>query len=462
MAAAILASRQVLQVMPITEEEDTHVSVQSPDRNPQTVQDESPLMAWSVGQVSFWLERQGFSDLAQRAVAADVDGATLLELNAAAWAELGASTAVQCCKLIALVKKEQAQATGMVQQRAALPIATAAQDYTRGRAHENAARKFFTGGMNARNPDGGAEHNIAWVLAVANANRSPAEVKQHALRFLGMYNVITLLVLTMDMTYLMSAELEGAGPTSWANYVVFFLFALGAMYSGLGMVASTIMYNTASAISDSNFIVFVKLPCILGMFKLVNDTSIWSGNFTFFAIIFLVYRVCIDLTEGSVWRMYPGGPDVIAHWYYCIPILLVPCYTFAAKMPTFFHGIMAGTNLALYGGLLSADPVPPLKEDPTWAYRSSPEQVAEYLSSAAMGNGQHTKPKDCQVGIATHYAEQTVAAMAGEEAGEIPIAMPAGGEPSQLLASLSSLFTTLGSLGGGGGRMANKPGLVPK
>ena len=80
-----------------------------------------------------------------------------------------------------------------------------------------------------------------------------------------------------------------------------------------------------------------------------------------------------------------------------------------------------------------------------------------------MDNGQYKKAKDCQVGIATHYAEQTVAAMEGEKAGNIPIAMPAGGEPSQLLASLSSLFTTLGSVavGRGGGPMG-KVGLAPK
>lgn len=195
------------------EDEDV-ASMPSPDHKKS--QEESPLMAWSVSDVASWLERQDFSDVAKRASAANVDGATLLELNAAAWQELGAATAVECCKLIALVKKEQTQATGVRQQRATLPTATAAQDYTKGRAHENAAKKFFTGGWNPRSPDGGAEHNVGWVLAIANANRNPAEVKQHCLRFLGMYNVITLLVLTMDMTYNTCAAPSPSKPTRTA------------------------------------------------------------------------------------------------------------------------------------------------------------------------------------------------------------------------------------------------------
>ena len=56
-------------------------------------------------------------------------------------------------------------------------------------------------------------------------------------------------------------------------------------------------YNTASAVSDANFIVYAKLPCTLRQFKMVNDASIWSGNFTTFATFFLIYRVAIDLTE---------------------------------------------------------------------------------------------------------------------------------------------------------------------
>lgn len=256
----------------------------------------------------------------------------------------------------------------------------------------------------------------------------------------------------------MTAELEAQGPNSWAGYVIFFLFAMGAMYAGLGMVGSTIIYNTVSAVADSNFIVYAKLPSTLDMFKMVNDTSIFSGIFTCFAIILMIYRVSIDLTEGAVWRMYPGGPDIIAHWYYCTPILLVPFYALFTHMPAFGNGIFVGTNVVLYGGLMSPDPVPPLAEDPTWAHRSSPEQIAAWLSRAAMDNGQYKKAKDCQVGIATHYAEQTVAAMEGEKVGSIPIEMPGGGEP---LAWLSSLFTTLGSVGRGGGPMG-KVGLAPK
>ena len=246
---------------------------------------------------------------------------------------------------------------------------------------------------------------------------------------------------------------------SCAGYVVFFLFGLGAWLSGMGMVSSTIMYNTASAVSDTNFIVYAKLPSTLRQFKMVNDASIWSGNFTTFATFFLIYRVCIDLTEGATWRMYPGGPDVEAHWYYCVPILLVPFYGLYRFMGPFYAGVMSGTNLVMYGGLMSSQPLPPLADDPTWAHRSSPGQIAEYLSVVAIRNGQPKGAKECQVGIATHYADSTVAAMSGDEAADGALATGAG-ESSQLTLLSSILTSVLGtSAAPGGGKV--RTGVVP-
>ena len=85
-------------------------------------------------------------------------------------------------------------------------------------------------------------------------------------------------------------------------------------------------------------------------------------------------------------------------------MLLVPLYGFWRYFPTFMGGVMAGTNMVMYGGLMSSDPVPPLAEDPTWAHRSSPGQIAEYVAGVAVRNGQPTAPKDCQIGVATLYA----------------------------------------------------------
>ena len=71
------------------------------------------------------------------------------------------------------------------------------------KAHEKAVIKFFTGGMKPRSPDGGAEHNIGWILAIANSNRQPGELKSHCLRFLGMYNVVDLLTFGGAMSLLL-------------------------------------------------------------------------------------------------------------------------------------------------------------------------------------------------------------------------------------------------------------------
>ena len=221
MAAAILASRTLLQnnAATVTPIEDVDADSMPSSPNGKNANERSPIAAWSVQRVSAWLQQQGFQKLSESSLASTVDGSCLLELNTAAWAELGCTSAVQCCKLVALVKKEAASvAADSHPVSAPAPPAAAQQYYDEGRNHEEKVAKHFTAGMSPRSPDGGAEHNISWVLAVANANANPAEVKQHCLRFLGMYNVIDLLVLTIDVTYLMTAELTGIGPTSWAGY----------------------------------------------------------------------------------------------------------------------------------------------------------------------------------------------------------------------------------------------------
>ena len=67
-----------------------------------------------------------------------------------------------------------------------------------------------------------------------------------------------------------------------------------ALWDGDGLVHNHAA--TPPAVSDANF-ASAKLPSTLRQFKMVNDASIWSGNFTTFATFFLIYRVSIDLTE---------------------------------------------------------------------------------------------------------------------------------------------------------------------
>ena len=64
---------------------------------------------WDERDVARWLrEPLGRPALATSAHAAGLDGPTLLEMTHAAWGELGASSAIDQCKLQAAVKGEQA------------------------------------------------------------------------------------------------------------------------------------------------------------------------------------------------------------------------------------------------------------------------------------------------------------------------------------------------------------------
>ena len=189
----------------------------------------------------------------------------------------------------------------------------------RTRQMEKDLKKYFTDGFSPRTPDQGVEHTPSWALCIANANSNPAEVKQHYLRFMGVYNVIDLLVLTINMAYLITADLGAIGPNSWCAVVLLTMQGSAAMLSGFGMVSSTILYNTASAVSDANFVVFAKLPSTLRYMRLINDLSIFSGNMTsFMSVPFFLYRIVVDhsvATYGSRHHHHPS-PEAMS-WLSC-------------------------------------------------------------------------------------------------------------------------------------------------
>ena len=374
--------------------------------------DESPILTWSTGRVTLWLKRSGREQLAKVVAAADVDGATLVEMDGAAWEELGVKSALERAKIMAAVKKaaiEEPAAAGNI-----APSVTKQDLHSKAcHRHEKKMRKHFIDGLSPRTPDGGAEHTAGWMLCMANANRNPAEVKQHCLRFLGMYNVIDLLVFTIDMTYLVTADLSAKGPTGWCGVMVYTLIAMGAFGSGASMVSSTVLYNTVSTISDANMIVFCKLPSTIYFFKFINDYSIFSGFFTMSACFFVLYRVTVEIVlEGPAWRLYPGGPEFSPQWYYCVSIWLLPMLWMAKSLVPQAHGVVSSTHYAMYAGLMSSEPIAPLREDPTWAHRSSPEAIAEFVTKQGMAVGAATDPKQCEQQAAQRYAEQTTAAIA--------------------------------------------------
>lgn len=235
----------------------------SPGRQQEEIN--SHIAQWGSRQVASWLEDQGRAEVAQAARNHRVNGAMLLELDTAAWAELGVTSALERARLISEVKQAAAVSAATSANHTASSQPVTKQDFLGGRTgkkNEAKLRDHFTAGPPccSRTPAGGAEHTSGWVLSIANANSNPAEVKQHFLRFMGMYNVIDLLVLTINMSYLIAAELSAVGPSSWTGVVITALMSYSATLAGVGMGLSTIIYNTASAVSDANFIVGRRHP----------------------------------------------------------------------------------------------------------------------------------------------------------------------------------------------------------
>jgi hypothetical protein len=143
--------------------------------------------AWKAARVAEWLAEQGLgSQVSSRALENDVDGATLLELDSDGWRELGVDSAVRRAKLISLVRRacapEDTEAEPGANKYDHVPYSTLTKH----------GEHFF----------GAVEHLPEWHSAVGHANVSGANAKNHVLGFLGMYNVLALLVFTIAFTCL--------------------------------------------------------------------------------------------------------------------------------------------------------------------------------------------------------------------------------------------------------------------
>ena len=225
---------------------------------------------------------------------------------------------------------------------------------------------------------------------------------------LGMYNVIDLLVLTINFSYICSASLSDIGTESWADSCILALMALSCIMAGIGMVGSTILYNTSSAVSDVNFIAYTKLPCTLFFVRWVNDNSIWSANLTVFSIFPFMYKIAVDNGET---------PWAERRKYALVPLILVflaALFVFSG----FLSGIQQVTHCAMMGGLFSSEPIFPLQKDNSWALRSSPTEISEYVAKKAMDTGKAVDAKQCGIDCANSYSKTTTEAMALSEKGD--------------------------------------------
>jgi len=397
---------------------------------------------WTAEEVLAWLEANGVGEgVIAAAKTANLDGAMLAEMTGAAWAELGVNSALDQVRLVARAKGARegsgTKASGVRSGLERLPIQHQSEEPTflQWTDLDSSMRAYWNG----RVPEGGSEHKVNWSIAIANANLDPAEVKQHVLRFLGMYNVIDLLVFTVDTSFLITMESTRAGPNSWSGMLLVLIFGTAAILSGISTLGSCVFYNTCSAVSEVNFSAFCKTPQTSNMLKFINDASIFAGFTTcLFCPLLLIYRCVVELYDDE-WIMYPGAEPIEGHWYYGLPCLLLPLYCGWYYFQPFVSGIFNGTQFVMYGGLMADEPIPPVKEDPTWVYRSTPGEIAAWLDEESRRVGASEDPRECEAQGATRYAEDSIARI--RESQEMSSEEGVSGEAAPLLSSLAAILS---------------------
>ena len=372
---------------------------------------------WSAERVKSWLislsleyRHDAWKDVANACLDKGVDGSTLIYMSAEGWQELGVKSAVDRARLQGLVKKASLEVQALHQSP--LPGVSRQNPYDKkGLKLAKEVSDYFIATWTPFNPfklsrttEGGAEHRLDWVLAISNAHKNPADVKAHVLRFLGMYNVIDLLVLTIDFAYIITLGVAGGSCETVVDSIILTIMVLSLLLAGMGMTGSTILYNTASAVSDANFIVFAKLPVTLHYLKAVNDFSIWSGNFIFFGTFAWLYKICVE-NGDTAWS---------EKYVYSIVPMLLAVGTFIASAVIFTVYVPGSTNLAMFGGLFNSEPVAPLRDDPTWAHRSNPVEIGEWVAAQALAAAAEDDHDTVGADCADNYAKITIDNMHGE------------------------------------------------
>jgi len=295
-----------------------------------------------------------------------------------------------------------------------------------------------------RTPEGGAEHTDDWLPAIVNANADPSNTKQHILRFLGMYNVVDLLAFTISISFLLSAE----PAVTWYALFLHSLLVVSSFQTGIGLLASTVLYNTTSCVSDANIPLFAKQTATIAQIKLVNDYSI----FGFLGMIIACAWTAISLGVGEALPLAvdTSEPDFQkASVEYLAFFVARLVFVFAAPFGFFFYrswghrssflvNISMTTHAAMFGGLMGDVEVLPPGEEPGWAIRASLAECDEFCC------GQITlrmeDPVRFREALHEHYSSQ-----ASAEARPVPHA-----EVSPLTPLLGDAVAALLAAGKGG------------
>ena len=369
------------------------------------------MVQWSVEEVAAWLAGRVGPAVVSAAREAGVSGRMLVRMTGAAWAELGVTSALEQVRLVAEVEEATLGprgGAGADEGEVRKPGPQYPTDPEWSPSFWGLLTDKWLAYWYVRTPDGGAEHTRGWVVSMVNACKNPALVKQHVLRFLGMYNVIDLLTFTIDTTFLITMESKGSGPENWPTALALLTCASAALLSGLGCGGSCILYNTCSAVSVENFSVLVKTPAFIHFHKMVNDASMYGAMLTFTIVpTLLTYRLVVDLAPRE-WVLFPGMDPVEVHWAWYVPLLIIPIWVAIPKLGAMNQGVFYTTHYAMYGGLMADTPIAPLTEDPTWLFRSTPTEIAAWLNAETMRVGSNADPRECEAQASTAYAVATL------------------------------------------------------
>ena len=79
-----------------------------------------------------------------------------------------------------------------------------------------------------------------------------------------------------------------------------------------------------------------------------------------------------------------------------LPCLLLPLWSWWYYFQPLRSGIFNGTQFVTYGGLMADEPIPPVKEDATRVYRSSPDVIAAWLDVEARRGCVSEDPRECE------------------------------------------------------------------
>lgn len=340
--------------------------------------------------VAGWLRSLGHDVIASRVAEHDVNGATLLKLTAEGWAELGATSAIQQAKLMAAVERIYEDSKTQVPHFCSPPPAPSADDLY------CLVRK--------RTPEVGAEHLPTWFLAISAANGDPAMVKEHALRFVAMYNVVDLLVFTVGMSYVIVA-----GPaTTWLDIVEQFLIILSTGWSGLGVGISAIFYNTCSAVSVANFQLFSRCSPTIATMKWTNDVAVLSSFGLLSVLPVRMFKNCFaepGLIDFQIPNDGPHRDAFVAVRALTICVLPTLCLvSFMSRRTTIQTKLGLFTHYAMHGGLFSDVEVLPEGESAGWGCRCTPEEADNFVGGLV---AERLRQKDCHAGVVACYMGMT-------------------------------------------------------